>query len=93
MPVGRRGERRPLPSLPSTRRRRPGGSRWRGQIADEPETLLILKTTAARVDALAARLCELHPYEQPELLSVTPDRGLKGYLDWLEAAAGDSASS
>lgn len=57
--------------------------RWQGDLVEEPEWLLLLKTHAARLDALAARLVELHPYDVPELLALPVERGLPAYLDWV----------
>lgn len=57
--------------------------RWRGAIETEKECLLLLKTTAGRLDALAARLAELHPYEVPELLAVPVEHGASAYLRWV----------
>lgn len=58
--------------------------RWKDALCDEPETLLVIKSRADQVDALARRLAELHPYEVPELLCLTPESALPAYLAWLE---------
>lgn len=57
--------------------------RWKGQIADDPETLLVMKASPSALEALAARLVELHPYEVPELLTLQPEAGLAPYLAWV----------
>lgn len=57
--------------------------RWQGEIHDDAEVLLLIKTTAARFDALRQRLLELHPYELPEIVAVNIDSGLPRYLDWI----------
>lgn len=57
--------------------------RWKNDVHDDPETLLVIKTTTQRTGALARRLTALHPYEVPELLSLRPDAGLGPYLAWL----------
>ncbi len=62
---------------------------WKGAVADEPETLLLIKTSRARLAALAARLGELHPYEVPELLAFTPESGLPAYLGWIATQAAE----
>ncbi len=60
--------------------------RWEGAVRDEPESLLILKTSSARVEALARRLEAIHPYETPEFLALRPDSGLPAYLAWVLGA-------
>lgn len=61
--------------------------RWQGQIADDRELLLLVKTTAERVDAVSATIRELHGYDVPEILALDVARGDKAYLDWLSGAA------
>ena len=61
--------------------------RFRGNVEDEREVLLVIKTRADRVDALAERLRALHPYEVPELLVLPTAGGLAPYLDWVRAEA------
>ncbi len=62
--------------------------RWQGEVQRESEVLVILKTTAAAVDALGRRLAELHPYEVPELLAFPIERGHAPYLGWVRAEVG-----
>ncbi|MBB6186625.1 divalent-cation tolerance protein CutA [Rhodanobacter sp. MP7CTX1] len=57
--------------------------RWQGAVTSDTETLLLIKTTAGRFEALKARLLQLHPYELPELIAVPVERGHAAYLDWL----------
>ena len=59
--------------------------RFRGAVEDEQEVLLVIKTRADRIDALAERLRALHPYEVPELLVLPTAGGLAPYLDWVRA--------
>ena len=59
--------------------------RWRGTVERADEVLLLIKTTRERLDALAARVQALHPYELPELLAVEAAGGLPAYLDWVAA--------
>lgn len=58
---------------------------WKGAVEHETESTLILKTTAARVAALTARLRALHPYELPEVISLplAGDEGHPAYLAWV----------
>lgn len=59
--------------------------RWEGRIEDAAEVLLLVKTTRARFDALAARITELHPHDVPEVVAIDVAAGLPAYLDWVEA--------
>jgi periplasmic divalent cation tolerance protein len=59
--------------------------RWEGRLVDESETLILLKTTADRVDALKSALAAMHDYQVPELLTFVASDGLPGYLAWLAA--------
>lgn len=58
--------------------------RWRGGVERDTESLMIVKTTAARYAAVEKRVLALHPYELPEIIAVPIAAGLQGYLDWLE---------
>ena len=53
------------------------------RLQDEAEILLIIKTTAGRLDELRTRLSALHPYELPELLAIEVAGGNERYLDWV----------
>jgi periplasmic divalent cation tolerance protein len=57
--------------------------RWNGKLADEQEFVVLLKTRAARIEALEAAFAELHPYKVPELLALPVHAGLRKYLDWI----------
>jgi periplasmic divalent cation tolerance protein len=57
--------------------------RWKGQIERESERQVVIKTTSDRVEALEARLRALHPYDLPEFLVLSVDRGSAAYRDWV----------
>jgi periplasmic divalent cation tolerance protein len=57
--------------------------RWKGTVEQESELILVIKTLAERVDALKARLLELHPYELAEVVVIPIGDGHKPYLAWL----------
>jgi len=58
--------------------------RWKGGVERDEERLLLIKTTAARVEALRAAIAELHAYEVPEVLVLDVTGGHAPYLAWLE---------
>ena len=57
--------------------------RWEGKVQDDPEALLVLKTTRARFEALRDRVLALHPYEVPEVLALPVEAGSAAYLAWI----------
>ncbi|MBS3895931.1 divalent-cation tolerance protein CutA [Silanimonas sp.] len=77
-----------LPGLRST-------YRWAGSVTQADETLLLIKTSAARYAALERTLAAHHPYELPEILAVDASAGLPAYLRWLaeESAAGETGDA
>jgi len=71
-----------LPGIQST-------YRWQGAVTTDSEVLLLIKTTAARFEALRQRLLQLHPHELPELLAVAAEHGHPAYLEWVRASCRD----
>jgi periplasmic divalent cation tolerance protein len=59
--------------------------RWEGRIADESETVLLLKTRSAVLHAIEDAFAELHPYKVPELLALSVTSGLEKYVAWINA--------
>lgn len=59
--------------------------RWEGRIADESETVVLLKTRSAVLHALESAFAELHPYKVPELLALSATSGLERYVAWINA--------
>ncbi len=57
--------------------------RWEGQVKEEAEVVVLLKTDASKWEALCAAVRERHPYQVPELLALPVERGLERYLSWL----------
>jgi periplasmic divalent cation tolerance protein len=56
---------------------------WQGNLEDAEEIVVVLKTTPAAVDAAAARLKELHSYEVPEILVLSPESASPAYTRWV----------
>lgn len=65
--------------------------RWRGQTETAEEVPVLIKTTAARYDALEAAVRNHHPYELPEIVAIKIERGLPEYLAWVDAETTDNA--
>lgn len=57
--------------------------RWQGEVQEEAERQLVIKTVRSQVDLLMDRLRTLHPYEVPECLVLPIEHGGAAYLAWL----------
>lgn len=57
--------------------------RWQGAIEEASEVPMLIKTSRRRWVALEARLRELHPYEVPELIALSPAAVSSAYANWV----------
>ncbi len=57
--------------------------RWKGEVQQDRETLLIIKTTAARLAAVEQTIREKSKYELPELIALPVEKGGADYLAWV----------
>ncbi|MEO2095275.1 MAG: divalent-cation tolerance protein CutA [bacterium] len=65
--------------------------RWQGEVKTDAEVLLWVKTAQASLEALAARVAEVHPFDVPCIVALEPQAVGVDYLAWLlECCAGDS---
>lgn len=56
---------------------------WQGKLQTEEECVVILKTHESRVSWLTERLCELHSYDCPCVVSVPIAGGNNTFLEWV----------
>ncbi len=61
--------------------------RWKGEVCEDAELLLVMKSVRSRSGAIAERVKELHPYETPELIALPVGGGTDGYLAWVREQA------
>ncbi|MDV2995253.1 MAG: Divalent-cation tolerance protein CutA [Chroococcidiopsis sp. SAG 2025] len=59
---------------------------WQGEINQEQEWQLLIKTDLAQFSNLEAKICELHSYEVPEIIALPILAGSQSYLDWISAS-------
>lgn len=64
---------------------------WDGKVQEDGERQLAMKTTTRRLDALLARIRELHPYDVPEFIVLPIVDGSSEYLEWVRGATGAPA--
>src|ERR1051325_9745941 len=64
----------------------PGGRsfyRWKGEVEDAAECLLVIKSSRRLFDALKAAIEKIHSYEVPEIVALPIVDGAPNYLSWL----------
>ena len=63
--------------------------RWEGAIEEGREAVVLLKTTAARAEALVTAVEAMHSYEVPCAVVVPIAGGSPGFLDWISRETGE----
>lgn len=56
---------------------------WEGEVQNDAEVLMVIKTTDTVYSRLEQHLVASHPYELPEVVAVGIEQGLAGYLEWM----------
>lgn len=62
---------------------------WQGEVTENAEIPVILKTTAAQADALIERIAAMHPYEVPAILSWPIVRAPHAFAKWVNGQTDD----
>lgn len=57
--------------------------RWKGEVVEDQETLLIVKTKTSHVDKVMHQIKQLHSYECPAIIVIPVEGGFPPYLQWL----------
>jgi|SRR5690349_17090634 periplasmic divalent cation tolerance protein len=56
---------------------------WEGQIVEEQECLIMMKSRSDLFDDLAMAVKRLHSYKVPEIVAVPIVQGSQDYLKWV----------
>uniref|UniRef100_A0A0N4ZJW3 Divalent-cation tolerance protein CutA n=1 Tax=Parastrongyloides trichosuri TaxID=131310 RepID=A0A0N4ZJW3_PARTI len=56
---------------------------WKGNIEEDQELLLIIKTKTNLLEELKKEIVKIHPYEVPEFISLPIEHGSEPYLKWI----------
>jgi len=62
--------------------------RWKGEVEQAEEWLLLVKTTAGQLDPLIATIGANHHYDVPEITATAIVGGSPAYLEWIQASVG-----
>ena len=60
--------------------------RWEGKVQEDPEYLMMMKTSRELFPAVRAEVERLHSYHVPEVVCVPILEGSENYLAWLADA-------
>jgi periplasmic divalent cation tolerance protein len=66
--------------------------RWKGEICDDSEYMLVIKTLEESFDDVEATILELHGYELPEILAFNIAKGEAAFLSWIGGCVGGGRS-
>lgn len=58
--------------------------RWKGELCEEPEVRLVIKTLPGREPALQALFAKHHPHELPQFAAVRM-KASEAYFEWVRA--------
>ena len=64
--------------------------RWKGEIEEAGEYVLLIKSRRDLFDKLSTELAALHSYEVPEILAVPVVEGASAYIDWIDKELKDN---
>jgi len=58
--------------------------RWKGEIQEDNEHLLLIKTTEDKSESLIQKINAIHSYETPECIGFKVEKGSQKYLNWIK---------
>ena len=66
---------------------------WEGKLVKDQESIVMLKTTRDRFEALQETIIAIHSYQVPEIIALPIEKGLPRYLAWIKAETGTYGGS
>ncbi|XP_073980701.1 protein CutA homolog [Rhodnius prolixus] len=64
---------------------------WKGEINEDSEVLMILKTRTSKVSGLSEYIRKNHPYEVCEVISTKIEDGNPAYLNWVSSVVPENS--
>lgn len=56
---------------------------WEGKMMNDQESLLLIKTTSDKFNALEETIRKIHSYKVPEIIAIPVSDGSPPYLEWV----------
>lgn len=66
--------------------------RWEGEVIEDDEVILLVKTTDERYSALVDHIREVHPYDVPCIERFDEDDILSVFHEWRDESVADASS-
>ena len=63
--------------------------RWKDEVQQDQETLLIIKTCVSRLAAVEQTIREKSKYELPEFLALRVEAGGADYIEWIRESVAE----
>lgn len=60
--------------------------RWRGEICEDKELILVIKTQRGNLSAVERIIKEISDYDCPEIIALPVVAGSRDYLEWLDSS-------
>ncbi len=58
--------------------------RWKGEIQEDNEHLLLIKTTEENSESIVQKINTIHSYTEPECIGFKIEKGSQKYLNWIK---------
>ncbi len=58
--------------------------KWKGNIEEDNEHILLIKTTDEKCDIIIQKINEIHSYDTPECIGFKIEKGSEKYLNWIK---------
>lgn len=58
--------------------------KWKGNIEEDNEHILLIKTTDEKSDLIIQKIDEIHSYDIPECIGFKIEKGSEKYLNWIK---------
>ena len=58
--------------------------KWKGNIEEDNEHILLIKTTDEKCDIIIQKITEMHSYHNPECIGFKIEKGSEKYLNWIK---------
>ena len=62
--------------------------RWQGELCEDKEALLIIKTRKSYIKKIIEKITEVHSYDVPEIIALPIVAGYDKYLAWIDEGVG-----